>query len=771
MPHPPGKDGIATMCAFNIARSTRAPAWLVLPVIAAACAIIFPQPDAFAAPAGESQTLVQPIGSLKGLTPQLPDLSDYIDPNDPEALKAARQLGKALFWDTQAGSDRNACASCHFHAGADIRTQNQINPGLLDRTNKLNQQLTPAAFPLHKLLDPADRESRVLSDSSDIISSQGAFAGDYVSSIRGAAPSALSSGTCSLRYYPLDDLDPAKGSPFHANGLIYRRVEPRQTPSVINAAFNVRQYWDGRANNQFNGVDPFGPRTYVNQTVDPVIDPNYVFGNPGAAVTGLIEARSQPGAPVSFVLVQPLIENASLASQAVGPALSSYDILCGQKYFQDLGHSLLPKAPLAIQVVDPNDSLFSQTPGLVKQAAIPGLNITYKALIQKAFRDKWWAATGPFIVDVSTKQPREAPSGYTQMEFNFSLFWGLAIQAYEQLLISDDTPFDRYMNGNAAAISPAAIRGKDIFNAKGNCAQCHSGPLLTQAATTSIAPRNRPAVESMLMRDGYSALNDTGFYNTGVRPTSQDLGLGALDVYGFDLSFTRQYRWQLTAGATTSSSIDLFQVDRCTARPSVNSTCLNVPNIPRDAVDGAFKTPTLRNVGLTPPYFHTGGQSNLKDVVAFYNRGGDRRATPKGDTTGLDAKTPLEDVNQTNLAANIGEPLGSTRRGLGLSDQEMNDLVEFLLTLTDDRVACHSGVFDHPELPLVIGQRDTGQPGTPLARDIIATLPATGKFGLKAVNGECFPNTGDLFATLNKDDRRPLQSTFQRILKRLDTVN
>src|SRR5215470_9718362 len=43
---------------------------------------------------------------------------------------AAIQLGKALFWDMQAGSDDiQACASCHFNAGADSRAINQINPG------------------------------------------------------------------------------------------------------------------------------------------------------------------------------------------------------------------------------------------------------------------------------------------------------------------------------------------------------------------------------------------------------------------------------------------------------------------------------------------------------------------------------------------------------------------------------------------------------------------------------------------------------------------
>ena len=45
----------------------------------------------------------------------------------------------------------------------------------------------------------------------------------------------------------------------------------------------------------------------------------------------------------------------------------------------------------------------------------------------------------------------------------------------------------------------------------------------------------------------------------------------------------------------------------------------------RDAIDGAFKVPSLRNVELTGPYFHNGGQATLEQVIQFYNRGGDRK--------------------------------------------------------------------------------------------------------------------------------------------------
>ena len=70
-----------------------------------------------------------------------PDLSEYI--RDAEA---ARVLGKALFWDMQVGSDGvQACATCHFRAGADPRKKNQVSPGLLRVTFGPDGTVVPAA--------------------------------------------------------------------------------------------------------------------------------------------------------------------------------------------------------------------------------------------------------------------------------------------------------------------------------------------------------------------------------------------------------------------------------------------------------------------------------------------------------------------------------------------------------------------------------------------------------------------------------------------------
>src|SRR6476660_8919602 len=53
------------------------------------------------------------------------DLADLI-----ANQQAAIQLGKAFFWEMQAGSDnKTACATCHFKAGVDGRDRNQMNPG------------------------------------------------------------------------------------------------------------------------------------------------------------------------------------------------------------------------------------------------------------------------------------------------------------------------------------------------------------------------------------------------------------------------------------------------------------------------------------------------------------------------------------------------------------------------------------------------------------------------------------------------------------------
>ncbi len=51
----------------------------------------------------------------------------------------------------------------------------------------------------------------------------------------------------------------------------------------------------------------------------------------------------------------------------------------------------------------------------------------------------------------------------------------LALATYERTLVSEDAPFDRWIEGDATAISPEAQRGFDLFNGKARCSGCHSG--------------------------------------------------------------------------------------------------------------------------------------------------------------------------------------------------------------------------------------------------------------------------------------------------------
>jgi cytochrome c peroxidase len=72
-------------------------------------------------------TLLSRTDSLKTVPVPGPDdhqLAKFV--RDKNALVV---LGKALFWDQQVGSDGQACASCHFHAGADSRSKNQLDSG------------------------------------------------------------------------------------------------------------------------------------------------------------------------------------------------------------------------------------------------------------------------------------------------------------------------------------------------------------------------------------------------------------------------------------------------------------------------------------------------------------------------------------------------------------------------------------------------------------------------------------------------------------------
>jgi hypothetical protein len=285
------------------------------------------------------------------------------------------------------------------------------------------------------------------------------------------------------------------------------------------------------------------------------------------------------------------------------------------------------------------------------------------------------------------------------MEANFSLFFGLAVQLYEATLVSDQTPFDRYAMGDTTALTAQQVEGLQVFNIQGRCASCHSVPTFTGA---TVANAGDERLERMRMGDGALAVYDNGFYNTGVRPITEDPGNGGVDPFGNPLSDAR-YLQQLNAPYPINSSI-------------VTTVPGPLQAGERTAVDGAFKTPGLRNVELTGPYMHNGGLATLRQVVDFYNRGGD-----------------FAHQNMASLDPRIAP--------LGLSDDQKNALVAFMLALTDERVRYNRAPFDHPALCVPNGAEGDqttvveSTPGSGEAKDAAPLcLPAVGATGSATPN-------------------------------------
>jgi cytochrome c peroxidase len=479
-------------------------------------------------------------GSLKNVPPpQFINAAQYI--KDQSALV---MLGKAFFWDMQTGSDgRLACATCHFHGGADHRMQNQLNNSVAPFA--VNQILSGDQFPFHLLVNVSDNRSGVVSDRADVTGSQGMFRRMFADIVAGSAAEGGSDG--------------ADRPAFSVGGRNVRQVTIRNAPTVVNAVFNFRNFWDGRASNIFSGLTPFG-------TSD-------------AGMNALVANNGQLAAELVHV------EDSSLASQAVGPPVNDQEMAYSGKTWPKVGKKMLSLAPLAKQRVAPDDGVLGPMANLAGPGLLP--QYTYQSLVQSAFQPAYWNSDQLVDANGNLLAGRKAPAAnsneFTQAEFNFAVFWGLAIQAYEATLVSDNSRFDQFADGNTQALTAQEQTGLNIFRRNGGCDNCHSGAEFTAASFSSVA---RLGVVGRGGRNGVGP--DTGFFRTGVRPIAEDIGLGGVDGFENPLSLAVQQS-----------------------------------NSAQPAVGGLFMTPSLRNVEFTGPYFHNGGQATLEQVVDFYSRGGD----------------------------------------------------------------------------------------------------------------------------------------------------
>jgi len=201
---------------------------------------------------------------------------------------------------------------------------------------------------------------------------------------------------------------------------------------------------------------------------------------------------------------------------------------------------------------------------------------------------------------------------------------GKAIAAYEKTLAYGPSRFDRYADA-VANKDPAArqlltaqeVNGLRVFIGKGQCVTCHNGPMLS----------------------------DQHFHNTGVPPR--------------DAAHPDRGR----AAAIARVQQDVFNClgQFSDAKPG---TCQELAFMVTDekGLEAAFKTPSLRNVALRPPYMHAGQFSELQEVIAHY------------------VKAPAAVLGHSELAH--GDTGHTERKPIKLSEQETKDLVAFLKTLS-----------------------------------------------------------------------------------------
>ena len=283
-----------------------------------------------------------------------------------------------------------------------------------------------------------------------------------------------------------------------------------------------------------------------------------------------------------------------------------------------------------------SDSLWSQAlialEGENEQA---GTRLQYAHFIKRLYQDDYEKVFGPLpnLTDINRFPPNGKP-GDAQFD-NMSEFdkiavntvfanIGKAIETYERLLISRNAPFDQYVEGDVNAIGIEAKRGLKIFIGKGVCILCHDNSNFTDNDFHNLGVPQGRLLEDTGRYDGIKQLLDNPFNGGGIYSDDPEVPQRILDF----LEPTQQHQ-------------------------------------------GQFKTPTLRNVALTAPYFHTGDFPTLASIIAFNNAGG----VPSG----------FVGVREGTL-----EPLN-------LSEQEANDLVEFLLTLTGELPLEH--LLTKPNLP------------------------------------------------------------------------
>jgi cytochrome c peroxidase len=184
--------------------------------------------------------------------------------------------------------------------------------------------------------------------------------------------------------------------------------------------------------------------------------------------------------------------------------------------------------------------------------------------------------------------------------------------------VSGDSPFDRYFIGNPGQVSEAAARGFALFRGRARCSRCH-----TFSAQMPF-------------------FTDFNFHNTGVAANHPNFN--RLVQQAFDLAEKG------LPEDVTKKAIDKLAQEN-------GGQELGRFLVSRHVLDlGSYRTPSLRNVALTAPYFHDGSARTLADVVKFYNDGGKMNLNREWDL----AELMLTEDEQRDLVAFLESLTGRT---------------------------------------------------------------------------------------------------------------
>jgi len=202
------------------------------------------------------------------------------------------------------------------------------------------------------------------------------------------------------------------------------------------------------------------------------------------------------------------------------------------------------------------------------------------------------------IVAMLKSEPRYAerfPNAFPNDEDPYSILNMVrAIASFVRSINAFDSPYDRYLAGDASAMSDDAVQGMLLFFSEQlECFHCHGGINFTDSSTHANA-----------------TVDVVGFHNNG-----------------------------------------LYNIDGAGQYPTENTGLHELTGKRRDM--GRFKAPTLRNIALTAPYMHDGSVATLNDVIAHYEVGG--RTIAEGPYAGDGRRNPYKSVFVRPFELSSGE--------------------------------------------------------------------------------------------------------------------